>query len=168
MRLRLTQNGQFHLIHNFPHLSPPKHLIFGEISKIFVPGEGGTLAKFLSFSTFSNHFTLKWLKMTHNGKFCPKKWLRLAQNSQFWSFCRFCHLFPQNEVQIDSEWPISLNSQLSLSFATKACHFWRNLKNFYSWEGGTSANFLTYICNFLNCFQPKWFKHQTLVMPNLP
>ena len=31
----------------------------------------------------------------------PKKWLRLAQNSQFWSFCRFLHLFPQNQAQID-------------------------------------------------------------------
>ena len=43
MRLRLTQNGQFHLIHNFSHLLLPKHLIFGEISKIFIFG-GGTLA----------------------------------------------------------------------------------------------------------------------------
>ena len=42
MRLRLTQNGQFHLIHNYSHLLPPKHLIFGEISKIFVSwGRGG-------------------------------------------------------------------------------------------------------------------------------
>ena len=40
MRLRLTQNGQFHLIHNFSHLLPPKHLIFGEISKIFISGKG--------------------------------------------------------------------------------------------------------------------------------
>ena len=36
MRLRLTRYGQFHLIHNFSHLLPPKHLIFGEISKIFI------------------------------------------------------------------------------------------------------------------------------------
>ena len=36
MMLRLTRNGQFHLIHNFSHLLPPKHLIFGEISKIFI------------------------------------------------------------------------------------------------------------------------------------
>ena len=71
MRLRLTRNGQFHLIHNFSHLLPPKHLIFGEISKSFILGVG-ILANFLSFSTFLNHFTLKWLKMTHNGEFCPK------------------------------------------------------------------------------------------------
>ena len=36
MRLRLTQNGQFLPIHNFSHLLPPKHLIFGEISKISI------------------------------------------------------------------------------------------------------------------------------------
>ena len=63
----------------------------------------------------------------------PKKWLRLAPNSQFWSFCRFFYLFPQNEAQIDSEWPISPNSQLFPSFAMKASHFWRNLKNSCSW-----------------------------------
>ena len=33
MRLRLTWNDQFHPIHNFSHLLPPKHLIFWEISK---------------------------------------------------------------------------------------------------------------------------------------
>ena len=40
MRLKLTQNGQFHPIHNFPHLFPPKHLISGEIPKIFILGGG--------------------------------------------------------------------------------------------------------------------------------
>ena len=29
------------------------------------------------------------IKMTHNAKFSQKKWVRLAQNGQFWSFCRF-------------------------------------------------------------------------------
>ena len=49
MRLRLTRNGQFHPIHNFSHLLPPKHLIFGEISKIFISGgRGGTSTNFLS------------------------------------------------------------------------------------------------------------------------
>ena len=36
MRFRLTWNGQFHLIHKFSHLVPPKCLIFGKISKIFI------------------------------------------------------------------------------------------------------------------------------------
>ena len=76
MRLRLTRNGQFHLIHNFSHLLPPKRLIFGEISKIFVSGEGGgTSVNFLSFPTFSNRFTAIRLKMTHNGKFGQKSGL---------------------------------------------------------------------------------------------
>ena len=150
MRLRLTQNGQFHLIYNFSHLLPPKCLIFGG-------GGRDTSAIFLSFSTFSNHFTPKQLKITHNGEFCPEKWLRLAQNGQFWSFCMFFHLFSQNEAQIDLEWPISPNSQLSPFFATKVSHFWRNLKNFCSWGRGFISQF-SYIGNFLNCFQPMWLK----------
>ena len=32
----------------------------------------------------------------------PKKWLNLAPNGQFWSFCRFFHLFPQKS---GSDWP---------------------------------------------------------------
>ena len=40
MRLRLTQNGQFHSIHNFFHLLPPRFLISGEIPKIFISGRG--------------------------------------------------------------------------------------------------------------------------------
>ena len=39
-------------------------------------------------------------------------------------------VFPQNEAEIDSEWLISPDSQLFPSFATKASHFWRNIKNF--------------------------------------
>ena len=45
MSLRLTPNGQFHLIHNFSHLLPPKRLISGEIPKIFISG-GGYIGKF--------------------------------------------------------------------------------------------------------------------------
>ena len=95
--------------------------------------------------------------MTHNGKFCQKKWLRLAPNGQFWSFCRFFYLFSQNEAQIDSEWPISPNSQPFPSFATKASHFWRNLKKFCSWGRGTLAIFLSF-STFSNRFIPKQFK----------
>ena len=118
MRLRLTWNGQFHVIHNFFHLLPPKHVIFGEISKIIIPCRGGgTSANILSFSTFLNHFPLKWLKMTHNCKLCqkssldwvkmtnfghfagfsifsPKMRLRLTQNGQFHLIHKFSHLLP--------------------------------------------------------------------------
>ena len=54
MRLRLTQNGQFHLIHNFSHLLPPKHLIFGEISKTFVWGGGVHWSIFLDLQLFES------------------------------------------------------------------------------------------------------------------
>ena len=242
MRLRLTRNGQFHLIHNFSHLLPPKHLIFGEISKIFISG-GGYIGKFFEFSNFFKLFHIgfnlaendpqwqiwpkKWLRLGQNGHFCiffylfpqneaeidsewsispdsqlfpsfatkasfleksqkfsflgggtsanffefsnffksfhtnvagndpqwqiwPKKWLRLGQNGHF---CIFFYLFPQNEAEIDSEWSISPDSQLFPSFATKASHFWRNLKNFHFWGGGTLANFLSFP-TFSNRFTP--------------
>ena len=133
MRLRLTRNGQFHLIHKFSHLLPPKHLIFGEISKLFISGGG------LHWQIFE--FWQIW----------PKKWLRLSQNG---NFCIFFYLFPQNEAEIDSEWSISSDSQLFSSFATKASHFWRNLKNFCFWGGGdTSVNFLSFP-TFSNRFTP--------------
>ena len=113
----ITRNGQFHLIHNFSHLLPPKRLIFGEISKIFISG-GGTSANFLSFATFSTHFTPMWLEMTHNGKFgqkscldwvkmaifayfsifSPKMRLRLTQNGQFHLIHNFSHLLPPKHL----------------------------------------------------------------------
>ena len=118
MRLRLTRNGQFHLIHNFSHLLPPKHLIFGEISKIFISKGGVTSANFLSFPTFSNHFTPMRLKMTHNGKFgqkggldwvkmanfacfsifSPKMRPRLTRNGQFHLIHNFSHLLPPKHL----------------------------------------------------------------------
>ena len=138
MRLRLTGNCQFHLIHNFSHLLPPKHLIFGEISKIFVSGEG-TSANFLSFPTFSNHFTPIQLKMTHNCKFgqksgldwvkmaifayfsifSPKMRLRLTRNGQFHLIHNFSHLLPPKHI---------IFGEISKIFIS---------------GGGTSANFLS-------------------------
>ena len=118
MRLRLTRNGQFHLIHNFSHLLPPKRLIFGEISKIFISGRGGTSANFLNFPTFSNCFTPMRLEMTHNGKFgqksgldwvrmdifayfsmfSPKMRLRLTRNGQFHLIHNISHLLPPKHL----------------------------------------------------------------------
>ena len=142
MRLRLTQNGQFHLIHNFPHLLPPKHLIFGEISKIFISERRGYISYFLEFSNFFKLFHTNAAGNDPQWQIWPKKWLRLGQNGQF---CIFFYLFPQNEAEIDSEWSISPDSQLFPSFATKASHFWRNLQNFHFWGGG-------YICKFFGVF----------------
>ena len=132
MRLRLTQNGQFDLIHNFPHLLPPKHLIFEEISKIFISGEG-YIGKFFEFSNFFKSFHTNVAGNDPQWQIWPKKWLRLGQNSHF---CIFFYLFPQNEAEIDSEWSISPDSQLLPSFATKTSNFWRNLKNFPFLGGG--------------------------------
>ena len=53
----------------------PKHVIFGEISKIFIPWGGGHSSNFLIFSNFWSHFTPKRLKMAHDGKFCLKSCL---------------------------------------------------------------------------------------------
>ena len=127
MRLRLTRNGQFHLIHNFSYLLPPKHLIFGEISKIFI-SKGGYISKFFEFSNFFKLFHTNAAENDPQLQIWPKKWLTLGQNGHF---CIFFYLFPQNEAEIDSEWSISPDSQLFLSFATKASHFWTNLKNFH-------------------------------------
>ena len=139
MRLRLTRNGQFHLIHNFSHLLPPKHLIFGEISKIFISA-GGYIGKFFEFTNFFKLFHTNPAENDPQWKIWPKKWLRLGQNGLF---CIFFYLFPQNKAEIDSVWSISPDSQLFPSFATKESHFYRNLKNFHFCRGGTSANFLS-------------------------
>ena len=146
MRLRLTRNGQFHLIHNFSHLLPPKHLIFGEISKIFV-SRGGYIGKFFEFSNFFKSFHTNAAENDPQLQIWPKKWLRLSQNGRF---CIFFYLFPQNEAEIDSEWSISPDSQLFPSFATKASHFWRNLKNFHFW-GGYIGKFFEF-SNFFKSF----------------
>ena len=69
MRLRLTWNGQFHPIHNFSHLLPPKCLIFGEISKIFIPwGVGVHWQIFWVFQLFeiiSHQSSSKWPTMAN-------------------------------------------------------------------------------------------------------
>ena len=153
MRLRLTWNGQFHLIHNFSHLLSPKHLIFGEISKIFISRGGGYIGKFFEFSNFFKSFHTNAAENDPQWQIWPKKWLRLGPNGHF---CIFFYLFPQNEVEIDSEWSISPDSQLFPSFATKASHFWRNLKNFRFW-GGYIANFLSFP-TFSNHFTPMLLK----------
>ena len=111
---------------------------------------------FCSFPTFSNHLTPMQTENDPQLQTWPKKWLRLSQNGHF---CISFYLFPQNEAEIDSEWSISPYSQLFPSFATKASHFWRNLKNFHwlgGW-GGTSAIFL-HFPTFSNCFTPMWLK----------
>ena len=106
-----------HLIHNFSHLLPPKHLM-DEINFHFWRG---IHRNFLSFPTFSNRFTPMWLKITHNCKFglkcgldwvktakfghfagfsifSPKMRLRLTRNGQFYPIHNFSHHFPPNHL----------------------------------------------------------------------
>ena len=118
MWLRLTQNGQFHLIHNFSNIFPPKWLIFHQISKFsFV----GCWYKD-QFSQIHNFFKLFPTEAAQNDSQWPNlplKQLRLTHNGQFWSFCNFSHLFLPNAAQIDLEWAILPNSQFFESFPTE-------------------------------------------------
>ena len=87
---RLTQNGQFHPIHNFP-IFCHQSISFLEKSQKFL-FLAGYISKFLSFSNFLNSFTSKWLTMTHNGQFCQKSsldWLQMANFSHFAGFSIF-------------------------------------------------------------------------------
>ena len=136
MRLKLTWNGQFNLIHNFFHLCH-QSISFLEKSQKFSFLGGGTLAYFLSFSLFQivSHNLAEndpqWQILPKSGSDCVK----MANLACFLSFT------PNN-----SELSISPDSQLFPSFATKASHFWRNLKNFHFWGGG-------YIGKFFRVFQ---------------
>ena len=105
----------------------------------FCRGEG-YIGKFFDFSNFFKLFHTNAGGNDPQWQIWPKKWLRLSPNSQF---CMFFYLFPQNEAEIDSEWSISPDSQLFPSFATKASHFWRNLKNFHFLRGGYIGKFLS-------------------------
>ena len=115
---------------------------------------GGYIGKFFEFFNFFESFHTKVAQNDPQWQILPKMWLRLAQNDQFWSFCRFFHLFPQNETQIDLEWPISPDSQLFPSFATKTSHFWRNLKNFIPAGWGYIGKFFEFF-NFFKLFHTR-------------
>ena len=91
MRLGLTRNGQFHPIHNFSHLLPPKHLIFGEISKIFVPGG----VHWLIFWVFQ----LFWI-VSH---WSSSKWPTMAN-------------FATKVARISSKWAILVKFQQKLKY----------------------------------------------------
>ena len=71
MRLRLTQNGQFHMIHNFSHLFPPKHLIFEEISKTVI--SGGVHRQIFEFFNFFELFHTEAAQNDTQWPILPKK-----------------------------------------------------------------------------------------------
>ena len=58
-RLRLTRNGQFHPIHNFSHLLPPKGFIFWRNLKNFCFWGGrGDIGKFFEFFNFDSEWPI--------------------------------------------------------------------------------------------------------------
>ena len=160
MRLRLTRNGQFHLIHNFSHLLPPKHLIFGEISKIFVSGGGvhrqifWVFQLFISFHTNAAEMThnckfgpksgLDWVKtaiFAHFSIFSPKMRLRLTRNGQFHLIHNFSHLLPPKHLIFGEiskifvsgggvHWQIFWVFQLFQIISHKCCWKWPTMANF--------------------------------------
>ena len=73
-----------------------------------------TLANFLSFPTISNRFRPVWLKNHPQLQIWPKKWIRLVQNGQIWSFYTIFYHFPQNEAEIVlyTSGPVSLKERL--------------------------------------------------------
>ena len=168
--IRLGQNDQIwlfctifyhpiHLIHNFSHLLPPKHLIFGEISKIFISG-GGTSANFLSFPTFSNRFTPIRLKMTHNGKFgqksgldwvkmaifayfsifSPKMRLRLTRNGQFHLIHNFSHLLPPKHLIFGEISKIFISGEGVHQQIFWVFQLFQIISHQYGWKWPTIAN----------------------------
>ena len=128
-QLRMTWNGQFHLIHNFSNLFPPKWLIFDQISNFFIFWrEGGTSAKFFQICNFLNFFQPE---NDPQWPILPPRWLGLARNGQFWSFFNFSQVFPQKQVRLTQNGQFHLICNFSNLFPTKAAHFWQNLKIFH-------------------------------------
>ena len=153
----ITQNGQFHLIHNFSHLLPPKHLIFGEISKIFISG-GGYIGKFFEFSNFFKSFHTNAAGNDPQWQIWPKKWLRLGQNGHF---CIFFYLFPQNEAEITQNGQFQLIHNFSHLLPPKHLIFGEISKIFIS-GGGYIGKFFDF-SNFFKSFDtnvagndPQW------------
>ena len=127
MKLRLTQNGQFHLIHNFSHFCH-QSISFLEKSQNFLVGWlGGYISNFFEFSNFFNHFTPMWLKMTHNCKF-GQNVLRSSQNGHFYIFSIFS---PKMKLRLTRNGQFHLIHNFSI-FCHQSISFWRNLKNFVS------------------------------------
>ena len=80
---RLTQNGQFCPICNLSNLFPPKWLIFCQISKFSFLRGGVHQPIFPDFQLFKL-FPTEATQNDPQWPIFPPKWLRLAQNCQFW------------------------------------------------------------------------------------
>ena len=133
-RLRMTRNSQFHLIHNFSNLFPPKWLIFGQISNFFIFwGRGGTLAKFFQICYFLNHFQLE---NDPQWPIFPPKYLRLACNGQFWSIFNFLQVFPPKQLRLTQNGQFHLICNFSNLFPPKQLIFGK-ISKFFIFGGYT-------------------------------
>ena len=141
--LTLTWNGQFHLICNFSNHFPPK-AHFSQNSNIFVLG--GVHQPIFPDSQLLELFPMEAAQNDPQWPILPPKWLELTQNGQFWSVCNFSHLFPQIFSPIFSP----------NHFPPKQLIFCKISK--YLLGLGEDIGQFSRICNFLNCFPPKWLK----------
>ena len=64
----------------------------------FLGGGERYIGKFFEFFNFLDSFHTKLAKNDPQWKILPKKSVRLAQNGQFWSFCRFFPKISHNSL----------------------------------------------------------------------
>ena len=57
-------------------------------------GGGMYIGKFFEFSNFFESFQTNVAQNHPQLQIWPKKWIRLGQNCQIWSFCMIFYLFP--------------------------------------------------------------------------
>ena len=155
MRLTFIWNGHFHAIHNFSHLLPPKHLISSEISKICISWGGRYIGKFFEFFNFLDSFHTKLAKNDPQWQILPKKSVRLAQNGQFWSFCRF---FPI--MRLTFIWNGHFHAIHNFSHLLPPKHLISSeiSKICISWGGRYIGKFFEFF-NFLDSFHTKLAKN---------
>ena len=60
------------------------------------------IGKFFEFLNFLDSFHTKLAKNDPQWQILPKKWVRLAQNGQFWSFCRFFPIISHNSLSFST------------------------------------------------------------------
>ena len=128
--LRMTQNGQFHLIYNFSNLFPLKFLRMTQngqfsMAQIKYTLIQGNFYERLPFYMDSCALSLTASLLNSAGILGQHDILVLAEVPppcwKIWilSKLQLFQSFPTKVAQNDSEWPISPNSQLFQSFATK-------------------------------------------------
>ena len=87
---------QFTTFPIFCHQSISFHL---KSQKFAFLGGGRYIGKFFEFFNFLDSFHTKLAKNYPQWQILPKKSVRLAQNGQFWSFCRFPPIISHNSLR---------------------------------------------------------------------